>query len=328
MNQLPRALIGLALAVLAALPARAAELQYRAENKNLEEARSLVGKARYEQALEELQLAETLPGNTNRHIADIGALKATALLGLGVNPERRQQAIEALVSMFHVDPEGTALSNASEDAKALAAQLKAERALLLHDRLVTVRTGRPLRLKARLVGAKAGDVQVFAHYLTEPEGGAQDAKAIAALTDPEQFVKVQLEASGANAYEVYLRPGVGGVPADGEHVIRYYLEAVGAGGVVLDANGSATQPIRVQLSATRAEGAGVGGADNVVVALDEGGHVAHPPPPPPPPPPWYQNWKIVGPIGVVVVAVAVGTIIAVQPKPQPASGTLGTVTLP
>src|SRR6478752_6004604 len=80
-----QALVALPLA-LAPLSARATELQYRAQNLNLEEGRSLVGKARYEQALEELTLAENLPGNTNRHVAEIGALKATALLGMGATP--------------------------------------------------------------------------------------------------------------------------------------------------------------------------------------------------------------------------------------------------
>ncbi|HTR97507.1 MAG TPA: MATE family efflux transporter [Candidatus Acidoferrales bacterium] len=70
------------LACAISLPAAALEMQFRGTNQNLEEARSLVGKARYEEALDELATAEQLPGNTNRHLADIYALRASALLGL------------------------------------------------------------------------------------------------------------------------------------------------------------------------------------------------------------------------------------------------------
>ena len=323
----PLALLPLVLALCAALPARAAELVYRSTNQNLENGKSLAGKARFEQALEELQLAETLPGNTNRHLAEIGALKATSLLGLPVTPERRQAAIEALVGMFHVDPEGTALALASDDAKALAQALKAERALLLHERLVTVRTGRPLRIRARLMGAKFGEAQLLVRYRVEPDDAQLSVEQLMRISDPEEYVRVALEPSG-NGAEVYLRPGVGGIPQDGEHVLRYYLEAIGPGGVLLDANGSAALPIRVQLSTTRTEGAGIGGADAILATLDEGGKMAHPPPPPPPPPPWYKNWKILGPVGGGIVIAGIVAAVVLSPKPQPASGTLGTVTLP
>lgn len=325
----PAALLALVLALCgAARPAPANELQYRAINQNLEEARSLVGKARFEQALEELSLAEGLPGNTNRHTADIAMLRATALLGLPPSPERRQQAVEALVVLLHVDPEGSSLARASDEARALAQQLKAERALILHDRLVTVRTGRPLRLRVRLTGARFGEVQLFARYRLEPEAsGPGSVQQLAALTDPEEYVKVPLEPAGAASFEAFLRPGVGGVPAEGDHVLRYYLEAIGPGGALLDSNGTAVAPIRVQLSATRTEGAGLGGADSVV-ALDEGGKPAHPPPPPPPPPPWYKDWRILGGAGAGLVVVGVVAAIVLTPKPLPPAGSLGTVTLP
>lgn len=315
------------LALCAVVPARAAELVYRSTNQNLENGKSLAGKARFEQALEELQLAETLPGNTNRHLAEIGALKATSLLGLGVTPERRQAAVEALVAMFHVDPDGTALALASDDAKALAQALKAERALLLHDRLVTVRTGRPLRIRARLTGAGFGEAQVFVRYRVEPDVDQLSGEQLARISDPAEYVKVALEPAGS-AVEAYLRPGVGGIPQEGEHVLRYYLEAIGPGGALLDANGSAALPIRVQLSTTRTEGAGIAGADAVLATLDEGGKMAHPPPPPPPPPPWYRNWKVLGPVGGGLVVVGIVAAVVLSPRPQPVSGSLGTVTLP
>ena len=309
-----------------ALPAVAAEIRYRGKNLNLEEARSLVGKARYEEALEELQTAEQLPGNTNRHLADLFLLRASALLGLPPNAERTAQAKQALVSLFHVDPEGLGLPLSSDPVRRLAQQVRAERPLLLHDRLVTVRTGRPMRLRARVTGAQAASI--FVRYRVEPELDASGNLPLASLGDPDEYVRVQLDPRGSDSFEAFLRPGVGGIPSDGEQVIRYYLEAFDSAGKLLDSNGTAQEPIRVQLSETRTEGAGVGGADVVLATLDEGGKMAHPPPPPPPPPPWYKRWEIVGPIGGALVIGGVIALVVLSPKPQPPGGSLGTVSLP
>jgi hypothetical protein len=288
-----------ATAVLVALPALAA-----AENRNLGEAQKRVAAGEFPQAIEELQVAEQLPGNSLRQRAEILALRASALLGQG--PEQRQAAVEALVGLYHLDPEGTALSVATEPAKALAQQLKSERALVLHDRLVTARSGRPLRVRARIAGAVVGEAQLFFNYAPD---------------NAEEFIRVQMDpAAAAGLYEVWLRPGIGGVPLDGEHTIRYFIEATGPGGAELDANGSAKDPIRLQLSENLPEAAGL-------AALDEGGKVAHPYVPPPPVP-WYKRLEIVGPAAGAVVAVAVVSAILLQPKPQPANGTLGRVDLP
>ena len=332
---LPAALLA-ALAVWAAPAAGlAAEIRFRGTNQNLEEARALVGKARYEEALEELKTAEALPGNTNRHSADLAMLRASALLGLPPNPERTQQAKDALITLFHVDAEGASLLAATDGVKALALQLKGERALLLHDRLVTVRSGRPLRLRARLSNGPPG-AALYLRYRTEPEVDAKGDRSVSPVSqgspvstiEADEFVRVQLEARTADSFEVFLRPGVGGVPADGEHVIRYYLEALDSAGRPVDQNGTARDPIRVQLSETRTEGAGVGGADAVIATLDEGGKMAHPPPPAPPPVPWFKRWEIVGPIGGALVIGGVVAAVLLQPKPQPPAGALGTVNLP
>ncbi len=319
------------LLALAALPTRAAEMQYRGTNQNLEEARSLVGKARFEEALPELLTAEQLPGNTNRHLADIYALRATALLGLGATEEHKQDAANTLFLLWHIDPQGTSLASASLPAKELAQEVRKSRTIVLHDRLVTVRTGQPIRIRARLSGAPDG-TSLFVRYRTEPENDGNDLAQLATLVDPEEFVRVQLEPAGG-AFENYLRPGVGGVPADGDHVLRYYIEAVGPDGRLLDSNGSIRLPIRVQISQTRAEGAGVGGADMILATLDEGGVAAHPPPPPRPPTPWYQRWEIIGPVGGAIVAgvvigIVAGTYHRPEPTPTSGSGSLGLVNMP
>jgi hypothetical protein len=323
---LATALYAGALLGLAAPPARAAEMQYRGKNLNLEEARSLVGKARYEEALPELATAEELPGNTMRHLADIYALRASALLGLGQTPEHKQQAAATLYQLWHVDPTGTALASATQAARDLAEQVRVSRPIVLHDRIVTARTGRPIRIRARLSTPVPG-AHLFVRYRLEPELDVHDVQQTVSLVDADEFAKVELEPQG-DQVEAYLRPGVGGVPGDGDHVLRYYVESYGPDGRLLDLNGTPHQPIRMQLSETRTEGAGVGGADAIIATLDEGGRAAHPPPPPPLGPPWYKRWEIIGPVGGVIVAGVVVGLIVAQPKPLPPNGSLGRVDIP
>jgi hypothetical protein len=278
-------------------------------NKNLEEAAKRVQRGDYGTALEELQLAEQLPGNSIRQRARIQALRASALLGVQPPmPENERDAAAALAEMFHLDPEGTELADATQAAKALAQQLRSERTLVLHERMVTARSGRPLRIRARLAGARLGEPQLFLSY--RPLSGEE----------PE-FIRVQMErASAADTYEAWLRPGVGAMPARGEQVIDYFIEVIGPGGALLDSNGSAKDPIRLQLSETLPEAAGL-------AALDEGGKPAHPYVPPPPTP-WYKRWAVIGPIGGALVVGGVVALLLLQPKPQPASGSLGRVDLP
>ena len=280
-----------------------------AEPDRLANARSLVAAAKYADALVDLQAVSQMFGNTPREQAEIFALQASALLGLPDTPEHRQDAADALMQMYHVDSEGSALAHATDAAKGLAQQLRSTRALVLTDRIVTARSGRPLRIRAHLAGARIGEPQLFLSY--SAQHGGEDA----------EYVRIPMDrVAAADTYEAWLRPGVGGVPAGGEHLLLYFIEAIGPDGVLLDSNGSAKDPIRLTLSDTLPEAAGI-------AALDEGGRPAHPVIPPPPRP-WYKRWGIVGPIvGVIVVGTATALIVS-QPKPQPQPGTLGRLDLP
>ena len=280
-----------------------------AEPDRLANARSLVAAGKYADALVDLQAVSQMYGNTLREQAELSALRASALLGLPETPEHRSDAADALVQMYHVDPEGSALARATDSAKALAQQLRATRTLVLTDRVVTARSGRPLRIRAHLAGARVGEPQLFLNYSAQRAGEDAD------------FVRIQMDrVPASDVYEAWLRPGVGGVPAGGEHLLLYYVEAIGPGGALLDSNGTARDPIRLTLSDTLPEVTGI-------AALDEGGKPAHPVVVPPPRP-WYKRWGVVGAIaGVVVVGSAVA-IIAAQPKPQPQNGSLGRLDLP
>ena len=282
--------------------------QLRQDNADLQRLQSAAQEAkRAQMEQEELVRLRAEVAQLRGAAQELSALRASALLGLPETDEHRQDAAEALVQMYHVDPDGTALARATDNAKSLAQQMRSTRALVLTDRIVTARSGRPLRIRARLVGAYVGEPQVFLSY--SAQHGGEEA----------EYIRVPMEHVGA-AYEAWLRPSVGGVPGGGEHLLLYFIEAVGPGGALLDSNGTAKDPIRLTLSDTLPEAAGI-------AALDEGGRPAHPIIPPPPRP-WYKRWEIVGPIvGALVIGGVVGGIVA-QPKPQPGPGTLGRLDLP
>lgn len=280
-----------------------------AEPDRLANARSLLSAGKYADALVDLQAVSQLYGNTPREQAEVSALRAGALLGLPGTAEHQKDAADALVSMYHLDPEGTALQGATDATRSLAQALRSQRAIVRTERIVTARSGRPLRVRARLLGARIGEPQLFLSYSAQRAG-----------SEPE-YIRVPMDRVAAqDLYEARLRPGVGGIPEGGEHLLLYFIEAMGPGGVLLDSNGTPGDPIRLALSDTLPEAAGI-------AALDEGGRPAHPVLPSPPRP-WYKRWEIVGPIvGALVIGGVVG-VVAAQPRPQPAPGTLGRVDLP
>src|SRR5947209_8480195 len=82
---------------------------------------------------------------------------------------------------------------ATDAAKALAQQMRSTRALVLTDRIVTARSGRPLRVRARLVGSYVGEPQVFLSYNAQHGG------------DDADYIRVPMDRSGGG-YEAWLRP--------------------------------------------------------------------------------------------------------------------------
>jgi hypothetical protein len=285
----------------------------RGDNKNLDEARKLVAKGSFEPALEELKLAEGLPGASARQLAEIAALRASALLGLPATPERAKLADEALLQALHRDPVGIALQQASAAAQARAQALKNDRTLLLHERAGAARSDRPLLIQARLAGLPATGARVTLHYRVEPEAADQSGS-------DEEYVALSLDQQRNGTFEAYLRPGIGGMPNGGERVLRYYLEAVGADGALLDSNGTLRDPVRAQLT-----GKEIAAAINTALTVDEG---AKRPVVEVPTTPWYKRWQIVAPAAGILAAGAVTAIILMQPKPQATPGTLGKVDLP
>src|SRR5947209_1408640 len=86
--------------------------------------------------------------------------------------------------------------------------------------------GRPILLRARMSGQGPSSAQVYASYRIEPAGDRAG--------DDADYVHVQLEPQRGGGFEAWLRPGVGGIPLEGEHVLRYFLQARSPEGAVLD----------------------------------------------------------------------------------------------
>lgn len=285
-----------ALALLSS-PALAGTLTFRATNQNLEQARKLVAKGRFDAALEELATAEALPGNTNAQLADLYVLRATALLGEG-NPDVTG-AKDALVRGAHMDPEDAALARSgSEAARRLSHEVLAERLVVLHQRLVHVEAGLPVRVRARATGPVL-DFELVLHY--RPEG----------ISD---FAQLAMDPVPGGQFEAWLRPHLGGVSGDPEQLVAYYIDARAPDGTVLDTDGDAAHPILMLLTGDKAAAA-------AELPHDEGGGKA---PAPPPPPLWKTPWALATAGSVAVAAVGVGLYFALRPGPAP-KGTLGEI---
>lgn len=286
-------------ALTAALPTapRASEV-----NQNLEEARKLFGKARYPQAEAELKTAEALPGTTVEQRAEIYALRAS--IHLVQKKSDTASARRLLLTEIHLDPSGDALTKAgSTEARELGQALRAERSLVLHERFDHVVAGRPILLRARLSGPPQA-ATFHVHYRPE---------------EATEYAVVQLEKTRGEWSEIFLRPGVGGVPASVGQSIAYYIDATTEDGSVLDSNGDAANPLVIQLT-TEAAAIDIPAAQT----FDEGWR---PPAPPPEPIPLWEAhpyWIAAG--GVAAVGLGVGLYFALRAGPNP-RGTLGEIDL-
>lgn len=279
---------------------------FQARNQNLEYAKQLVARGRYEDALEELDVAEKLPGNSLRLIAEMQATRAQALL-LRDEPDEAAARFH-LIEMLHVDPEATMLSDAPQAVRDVVDALRAEQVLVLHDRIVVSRAGRPMRVRATVVDPQDQVVAVKLYY------------------KGNHLTKYSMEPmkKGATSWVGYLRDPSLLAPegAEDEFLIDYYVTAENILGDVVDSNGSAEAPIVAEISATRNEEAGLTtGVDlTAVTALREG-----PPPEPEVAPdpvvPLYKRWYVLTGAGVVVAGAIVGTVVALSgegklPEPQ------------
>lgn len=280
----------------ASAPAKKPLRVFQARNQNLEYAKELVKRGRYQDALEELDVAAKLPGNSLRLVAEMHATRAQALL-LQDNPNETE-ARGLLVEMLHVDPEATMLADAPEAVQAVLESLRAEQVLVLHERIVVARAGRPMRVRARLVDPQNQVSKVKLYYRGN------------------HLTKYSMEPmkKGPSSWVGYLREPSILAPegVDDEYLIDYYITAENAAGEVVDSNGRATDPITTEISATRNEEAGLTtGVDlTAIQALREG------PLPQPevvvPVVPLYKRWYVLTGAGVVVAGAVVGTIIALS----------------
>lgn len=279
----------------------AAPRTFAARNRNLDYARELAQKGRYADALEELDVAASQKGNSQRIVAEIHATRAHALL-LGPKPDA-DAARGLVVDALHIDPDGKVFDGAPDQLAGLVAEVRSSDVLVLHERLVVARGGRPVRVKVRVTDPKKTVTAVTLHY----KG-----------THLSQFSAEPMQRT-ATAWVGYVRDPAALAPpgVSDEFLVDYYVDATDKVGDVLDSNGSAEAPVTVQISATRAEEAGLAaGIDLTQVSELRDGPPLIPPPPPEPPKAWHQRWYVWAGAGAVVAGIAAGTIYALT-RPDP-----------
>lgn len=286
---------------------------FQARNQNLEYAKELVKRGRYRDALAELDVAAKLPGNSLRIVAELHATRAQALILKGEPDDLA--ARELIVEMLHVDPEATMLADAPPEVRAVVDAVRAEQVLVLHDRIVVSRAGRPMRVRAKLVDPRNEVTAVKLYY----RGNHLTSYSM----EPMQKT--------ATGWVGYLREPSLLAPAGvtDEYLIDYYIAAENHLGDVVDTNGSAAAPITTEISATRNEQSGlVTGVDlTAIQSIREG------PPPEPevvvePVTPLYKRWYVLTAAGVVVAGAVVGTVLALSGDDELPSPRLGTIELP
>lgn len=286
---------------------------FQARNQNLEYAKELVKRGRYKDALAELDAAAKLPGNSLRIIAELHATRAQALL-LKEDPDEFA-ARGLIVEMLHVDPEATMLADAPPEVRKVVDEVRAEQVLVLHDRIVVSRAGRPMRVRVKLVDPRNEVTAVKLHY----RGNHLTSYSM----EPMQ--------KSATGWVGYVRDPSLLAPAGvtDEYLIDYYITAENHLGDVVDSNGSAAAPITTEISATRNEESGlVTGVDlTAIQSIREG------PPPEPevvvePVVPIYKRWYVLTGAGVLVAGAVIGTVLALSADDELPSPRLGTIQLP
>lgn len=294
-------------------PAKKPLRVFQARNQNLEYAKELVKRGRYEDALDELDVAAKLPGNSLRLVAELHATRAQALLLKDEPDEPTARAL--LVEMLHVDPEATMLADAPEAVQAVVESLRAEQVLVLHDRIVVSRAGRPMRVRARLVDPLNQVTEVKLYY------------------KGNHLTKYSMEPmkKGPSAWLGYLREPSILAPdgVDDEYLIDYYITAENVLGDVVDSNGSAKSPITTEISATRNEEAGLTtGVDLTAITALREGPLPEPEVVAAPVVPLYKRWYVLAGAGAVVVGAVVATVIALSGDDELPEPRLGEIQLP
>ncbi len=265
------------------------------KNQDLESAKRLLALGRAEAALRQLDVAESLPGNTDRTVTEIAAVRSEALL-MKRHPDKAA-ARKLMLYVLHRDPDAALYENASDPVQELLSDLKSEHALVLVDAPDMSPPGLPVRIRARARDPKGQVASLSLHlkghdtggWTTEPMQAGQDGRWTAYIDDPTLLAP----------------PGV-----TDDYVVDYFVSAEDASGKTLDSNGDASSPrtLRITSQATK----------NLNLAALE---IHSRPPAPPPLPrvsagtPWWRRWYTITGGAVVVAGVVTAIVIAAQPKP-------------
>jgi hypothetical protein len=278
-----------------------------------EEANTLFGKKKYDDAWKKLDTIADLEGYTPELANKIRVRRAEILMSRKKTDPAAAKAL--ILRVLHEDKEGKLFANAIPLVLSLADDARHSHAFIFHEPLPFSRPGRPLKLKAKAVEPTETIDVVRLHF--RGHGFTEYSEQ-----------KMNRDISG---WSFLLREPESMAPAGvtDDYSIDYYLTAEDSTGKVVDQDGSPDEPLLTTLSSEKVVGVEkASGVDLNAVARAENA----PPvvaPPPPPETPWYLRWYTLT-AGGVVVAGAVTAIVLAATRPHAAlpADRLGTLTFP
>jgi hypothetical protein len=284
----------------------------------LDEAKSLLAKKKADLALKRLDSLLDVPGLGAPERAQAHVLQAEAALAL--KKPRRDLARRAIVAVLRAEPETTRFEAASDKVAALAADVKSEQVIVIHDRAAEATTSRPLKLKVRVLDPESHVESIALVVRAHPSGAWSE-------------LPMRRESTGAWLAIVRDLEKFAPTGSAGSFKFDYYVTARGIDGDELDTHGSANDPWVVSVDRARAP---AGAA--VSVRLPEPEYVAPRVSPTQRPDttaqdaamlqapnPWYKHWATYA-VGAVVMGGA--GFATWYYWPQEIKPALGEVTLP
>jgi hypothetical protein len=284
----------------------------------LVEARALLTKKKADLALKRVESLLDLAGLAPEERAQALLLRAETALAL--KKPRRDLARRSIIELLRQEPESTRLDVASDKLAALAADVKSEQVIVVHDRVSESSTARPLKLKARVLDPESHVAALLLVVRTHPSGVWSE-------------LPMRRESSGQFLGIVRDLEKLAPTGSTGPFRFDYYVSARDPDGDELDTHGSPGDPWVVSVERSRAP-AGVAASERLsdpepaatratsaslapVSGLDGTMLEA--------PRPWYKHWATYA-VGAVVVGGA--GFAAWYYWPQEIKPSLGEVTLP
>jgi hypothetical protein len=285
----------LTLALIGLLWAPAAQA-LKADNPHLREARQLFKQLNYAEVVHKLEMALTVPGNTQEDLVEIYTLLGTVHVILG-NTEAARKAFEELITLspnHRLDPD---LSPKILDVFRQVKQTfkPPARVRFRGKPAIGLKPNHPPRMEVTLDDESGAVAQVELWYRSNERAG---------------FKSVKLARAGLDRF-------VGEIPLDETRIpptglrVEYYLNANSDSNRTLTRLGSDRQPLDftvLPVQTGQPPGPGAERPETMASAA------------------WYQSWWFWSLVGVVAIGAGVGIYLGTRPEDVP-MGSLGEIEL-